>query len=120
MGLALALVSCAGTQYSRGWAVNGEKLTDILRVTDDSFRLERRSREGTSVFEGTLRDGGDRWLFEIASWKPVNAALRRFDPPIRYMYRVKKTNAGVSFLELVEVEGASHFAFIQEGDFELR
>ncbi len=120
LALAFVLASCAGTQYLRNWAVNGENLKDALRVSDGNFRLERLGTEGTSVFEGRLDDGGDRWMFEIESWKPANAAVKRFDPPIKYLYRVKKHRYGVSFLELIEVKGVSTFQFIQKGEFELR
>jgi hypothetical protein len=118
--LAFVLASCAGTQYLRNWAVNGEKLKDTLRVSEGNFRLERLGSEGTSIFEGKLDDGGDRWMFEIEAWKPANASVNRFDPPIKYLYRVKKHHEGVSFLELIEVRGVSTFQFIQKGEFVLR
>ncbi len=120
--LAFVLASCAGTQtqYTRNWAVNDEKLKDTLRVSERSFRLERLGPEGTSVFEGKLDDGGDRWRFEIEAWKPANAAVKRFDPPVKYLYRVKRHRDGVTFLELIEVKGVSTFQFIQKGEFELR
>ncbi len=121
LAVVLVLASCAGTQrYIRDWAVNEENLKDTLRVSEGDFRLERLGREGTSVFEGRLEDGGELWRFEIQAWKPANAARKRLDPPIRYLYRVKKHGNRVSFLKLIEVKGTSTFQFIQEGDFELR
>lgn len=116
----LVLASCAGMVYSRAWAVNAQSLTDTLSISGDSFRLERTAREGTSVFEGKFDDRGDQWIFEVASWKPANAGIKRFDPPVRYIYKVHKFSSGVSFLSLVDVVGTSTFQFIQSGDFELR
>jgi hypothetical protein len=117
--LALALASCA-TVYSRAWKVNTQDLTDSLTVSGDSFKLSRTGQGGTSVFEGKLEDHGEQWIFLIASWKPANATAKHFDPPVRYIYKVKKFENGVSFLTLVDVVGTSTFQFIQKGDYSLR
>jgi hypothetical protein len=116
---ALVICSC-GTVYSRVWAVNAQNLTDTLSISGDSFRLERSAREGTSSFEGKFEEKGERWIFDITSWKPANATIRRFDPPVRYIYNIHKFSKGVSFLSLVEVVGKSTFQFIQNGDFQIR
>ena len=116
---ALAVTSCA-TVYSREWKVNAQSLTDALSIQDDNFRLERTSKDGTSTFEGKFEEHGDRWIFDIVSWKPANASLKRFSKPIRYIYTVHKFSRGVSFLTLVDVVGTSNFQFIQTGDFTIR
>jgi hypothetical protein len=118
--LACILLSCAGTVYSRNWVVNSVNLTDTLTISGDTFKLERLGQAGTSIFEGKYEEKGDQWAFGVTSWKPANAAAQKFDPPVRYIYRVKKFQNGVSFLVLVELQGTSPFQFIQKGDFELR
>ena len=117
--MAIVLSSC-GTVYSRVWAVNAQNLTDTLLISGDAFRLERTSADGTSVFEGKLLERGDRWIFDITSWKPANASVRRFNPAVRYVYQIHKFSRGISFLDLVDVVGTSTFQFIQTGDFQLR
>ncbi len=116
----LVLCSCAGIVYARNWVVNNANLTDTLTISGDAFKLERLGQSGTSVFEGTYEERDDQWVFSVTSWKPANASIQRFDPPVRYIYRIKKFRNGVSFLTLVAVQGTSPFQFIQKGDFELR
>jgi hypothetical protein len=118
--LILGLGSCAGTVYTRRWSVNNADLTDTLTISGDTFVLERLGSGGTSSFEGTFQDNGNQWVFDIQVWRPANAAAKRFDPPIRYLYKVKKFQDGVSFLELSDVIGTSNFQFIQAGDYRLR
>jgi len=120
VAIAALCVSCAGTVYSRAWVVNSQNLTDRLVVSGDSFRLERSGQSGTSVFEGALQDKGEQWIFDVATWKPSNAAAQHFDPPVRYIYQVKRFQNGVSFLALTDVIGTSSFQFIQRGDFQLQ
>jgi hypothetical protein len=117
--VALALVSCAGVVYTRGWTYQSASLTDTLRLSRGEFRLERESSEGPAVFSGTLAEKGDTWTFVIDSWKPTNAAVRRLDPPITYIYRVKKFQDAISFLSM-DVRGSSTLVFIQPGDFQAR
>jgi hypothetical protein len=116
---ALALVSCAGTIYSRTWTWESTSLTDTLRLTRGAFRLERESSEGLAVFSGTLTEKGENWTFVIDSWKPTNAAQRRLDPPITYIYRVKRFQDAISFLSM-DVVGSSTLVFIRPGDFSAR
>jgi hypothetical protein len=111
------LVSCAGITYTRAWTYNNAALTDTLIVTDDSFRLERASASGTTVFAGDLKQGDERWTFDIVRWEPYNATAQTFDPPVRYVYRVRKSRGTLSFLALEDVKGWSPMQFIQPGDF---
>ena len=115
----LALASCAGTVYTRTWTWQSTSLTDTLSFSGGEFRLERESSEGTAVFSGKLTEKGDAWTFVIESWKPTNAALRRLDPPITYVYRVKRFQDAISFLSM-DVRGSSTIVFIQPGDFSAR
>ena len=115
----LALASCAGTVYTRTWTWQSTNLTDTLSFSGGEFRLERESSEGTAVFSGKLTEKGDAWTFVIEAWKPTNAALRRLDPPITYVYRVKRFQDAISFLS-VDVRGSSTIVFIQPGDFSAR
>ena len=115
----LALASCAGTVYTRTWTWQSTSLTDTLSFSGGEFRLERESSEGTAVFSGKLTEKGDTWTFVIDSWKPTNAALRRLDPPITYVYRVKRFQDAISFLSM-DVRGSSTIVFIQPGDFSAR
>jgi len=114
---AMLLASCAGIAYTRSWTWNATPLTDTLSVTDESFRLERSSSAGVAVFEGDLKQGDDRWTFDVVRWKPYNAAAQTFDPPVRYVYRVRKSRGILSFTELEDVRGWSPMQFIQPGDF---
>jgi len=114
---AVLLSSCAGITYTREWTYNNAPLTDTLTVTEDTFRLERSSASGVTVFEGELSQGDERWTFDISRWKPYNAAAQTFDPPVRYLYRVRKTGKTLTFLEPPEVRGWSPMQFIQPGDF---
>ena len=115
---AAAIASCAGTVYARRWTVNNADLTDTLTISGDGFTLERTAASGATVWEGSFKDNGDQWIFDIKAWRPPNAPAQRYDPPVRYLYRVKKFQDGVSFVELVDVIGLSNFQFIQAGDFQ--
>jgi len=114
---ALVLASCAGITYTRSWTYNNAPLTDTLTVTDETFRLERSSASGVAVFEGGLRQGDERWTFDVARWEPYNAAAQTFDPPVRYVYRVRKSRGTLTFVALEDVKGWSPMQFIQPGDF---
>jgi len=116
----LGLGSCAGPVFSRNWSVNNDALTDTLTLSGDNFVLERVSAAGTSSWEGAFKDNGDQWIFDITVWRPANASAKTFDPPIRYLYQVKRFQNGVSFLKLSDVVGHSNFQFIQAGDYSLR
>jgi hypothetical protein len=116
---ALLLASCAGITYTKAWTYNSEPLTDRLSVTDETFRLERSSKAGLAVFVGALRQGDERWTFDVVRWEPYNAAAQTFDPPVRYVYRVRKSRGVLSFLALEDVRGWSPMQFIQPGDFRL-
>lgn len=118
--LAGLVISSCGTVYSRAWAVNAQSLTDTLSISGDTFRLERTSSDGTSVWEGKFTERGERWIFDITSWKPANAPLKRLNPAVRYIYQIHKFSRGISFLDLVDVIGTSSFQFIQTGDFQVR
>jgi hypothetical protein len=113
------LASCAGITYTKAWTYNNEPLTDRLSVTDETFRLERSSKAGLAVFAGDLRKGDERWTFDVVRWEPYNAAAQTFDPPVRYVYRVRKSRGVLSFLSLEDVRGWSPMQFIQPGDFRL-
>ncbi|MCX7038333.1 MAG: hypothetical protein NT005_04275 [Spirochaetes bacterium] len=115
----LVLTSCAGSVYTRSWTYESATLTDTLRISGGDFRLERESADGTAVFTGKLTEKGEQWTFVIDSWKPINATIRRLDPPITYIYRVKKFQGAVSFLSM-EISGSSTLVFIRPGDFEAR
>jgi hypothetical protein len=115
----LVLASCAGSVYTRSWTYESTTLTDTLRISGGDFRLERESPDGTAVFTGKLTEKGDKWIFVIDSWKPTNAAIRRLDPPITYIYGVKKFQGAVSFLSM-DISGSSTLVFIRPGDFEAR
>lgn len=115
----LVLASCAGSVYTRSWTYESTTLTDTLRISGGDFRLERESPQGTAVFTGKLTEKGDRWTFVIDSWKPINAAIRRLDPPITYIYGVKRFQGAVSFLSM-DISGSSTLVFIRPGDFEAR
>jgi hypothetical protein len=117
--LAAMLCSCA-TVYKRAYSVNSASLTDSLTISGDSFTLQRTSQDGTAEFQGKFEDHGDQWVFNIESWKPANAAIKRFNPAVRYIYQVKKFGDAVSFMRLVDVVGTSTFQFIQPGDYQLR
>jgi hypothetical protein len=113
----ILLASCAGITYSRAWTYNNAPLTDTLTVTEDTFRLERSSTSGVAVFEGELKQGDERWTFDVTRWKPYNAAAQTFDPPVRYIFRIRKSRATLSFVALEDVRGWSPMQFIQPGDF---
>ena len=114
---AMLLASCAGIAYTRSWTWNSTPLPDTLTVTDETFRLERSSSAGVAVFEGELKQGDERWTFDVVRWKPYNAAAQTFDPPVRYVYRVRKSRGVLSFTALEDVRGWSPMQFIQPGDF---
>jgi hypothetical protein len=115
----LVLASCAGPVYTRAWTWQSMDLTDTLSLSRGEFRLQRESSDGTAVFTGTLAEKGDTWTFVIETWKPTNAASRRLDPPITYVYRVKRFQEAISFLSM-DVRGSSTLVFIQPGDFTAR
>jgi hypothetical protein len=115
----LLLASCAGTVYTRAWTWQSTDLTDSLSFSRGEFRLQRESSDGTAVFAGKLTEKGDTWTFLVETWKPTNAAQRRLDPPITYVYRVKRFQGAISFLSM-EVRGSSTIVFIQPGDFTAR
>jgi hypothetical protein len=115
----LALASCAGPVYTRAWSWQSIDLTDTLSFSRGEFRLQRESSDGTAVFSGKLTEKGDAWTFVIETWKPTNAAARRLDPPITYVYRVKRFQDAISFLSM-DVRGSSTIVFIQPGDFTAR
>jgi hypothetical protein len=117
--IVLILGSCA-TVYTRAYSVNAVSLNDSLTISGDSFTLQRISQDGTAEFKGKFEDRGDQWIFNIESWKPANANIKRFSPAVRYIYQVKKFGDAVSFLKLVDVVGTSMFQFIQPGDYQLR
>ena len=114
---AMLLASCAGIAYTRSWTWNSTPLNDTLTVTEESFRLERASSAGVAVFEGALKQGDERWTFDVVRWKPYNGAAQAFDPPVRYVYRVRKSRGVLSFTALEDVRGWSPMQFIQPGDF---
>jgi hypothetical protein len=114
---AMLLASCAGMIYTRIWTYNNDPLTDQLTVTDETFRLERSSSAGVAVFEGDLKQGDGRWTFDVVRWKPYNAAAQTFDPPVRYVYRVRESRGMLSFTALEDVRGWSPMQFIPPGDF---
>ena len=113
------LASCAGITYTKAWTYNNDPLTDRLTVTDETFRLERSSSAGVAVFVGDLKQGDERWTFDVTRWEPYNAAAQTFNPPVRYVYRVRKSRGVLSFLALEDVRGWSPMQFIQPGDFRL-
>jgi hypothetical protein len=115
----MLIASCAGITYTRTWTYNNDPLTDRLTVTDETFHLERSSSAGTAMFEGDLKQGEDHWTFDVVRWEPYNAAAQTFDPPVRYVYRVRKSRGVLSFLALEDVRGWSPMQFIQPGDFKL-
>jgi len=114
---AMLLASCAGIIYTRSWTYNSTPLTDRLTVTEETFRLERSSSAGVAVFEGDLKQGDERWTFDLMRWKPYNAAAQTFNPPVRYVYRVRESRGVLSFTALEDVRGWSPMQFIQPGDF---
>ncbi len=116
---AVVLASCAGPVYTRAWTWQSMDLQDTLSFSRGEFRLQRESSDGTAVFSGKLTEKGDTWTFVIETWKPTNAAPRRLDPPITYVYRVKRFQNAISFLSM-EVKGSSTVVFIQPGDFTAR
>ena len=103
---ALALASCAGPVYVRSWVYENTELKDSLVFSGDSFRLERASPDGTTVFSGSWAEKGGEWVFRIDSWKPYNGAERRFDPPLTYLYKGKKFGNGIAFYSY-RLEGSS-------------
>jgi hypothetical protein len=114
---AALLASCAGITYTRTWTYNNAPLTDTLTVTEDTFRLERSSASGVTVFEGGLKQASERWTFDVARWEPYNASAQTFDPPVRYIYRIRTSGGTLTFLALEDVRGWSPMQFSQPGDF---
>ncbi len=113
----LLLARCASVTYSRTWTSGSGGQIDRLTVTDQAFRLERISDAGVSIFEGIVHQDEEQWVFDVVRWKPAHAAARKYDPPVRYVYRVRRFHGAVSFLALVRVEGWPPMTFIQPGDF---
>ena len=106
IALVLVLASCAGSVYVRNWVYENTELKDTLVLSGESFRLERASPDGTSVFSGSWAEQNGEWVFKVESWKPYNAAERRFDPPITYFYKGKKFENGIAFYSF-RLEGSS-------------
>ncbi len=123
--LFLFLVSCATTVYQRTLIFKGTeatlKIKETLSIKDDKFIFVKQSARGKAIFEGNFKKNGTRWEFAIRHFKPVNAVDRYFDPPIVYIYRVKKIpGGGVEFVSF-DVRGArSPLQFIMRGRFFLR
>jgi hypothetical protein len=117
---AALLCSCVSAVYTRDWTVNSTRLSDTLSISGDRFRLERAGSAGFSTFEGSLIAIGEDWTFEVESWRRPDGEVSRFDPPVRYVYRVKVFLNGLSFLSLLRVDGEKSFTFIPRGDFEVR
>jgi hypothetical protein len=111
------LASCMSVTYTRTWTSSGDTYLDRLTVVNEAFRLERLSAGGLSIFEGLVRQNEERWVFDVVRWKPHHAAARKFDPAVRYVYRVRRFHRAVSFLALERVEGWPPMSFIQPGDF---
>jgi hypothetical protein len=114
---AVLIASCASVTYTRTWTSGNEATFDRLTVINDAFRLERFSAAGASIFEGHVSQDEQRWVFDVVRWKPNDAAIRTFDPVMRYVYRVRRFHSAVSFLALERVEGWPPMTFIQPGDF---
>jgi hypothetical protein len=117
--LALLLSSCA-TVYQRSWSYESANILDSLTLSGDSFQMVRSS-SGEQTFSGRFIDQGEKWVFEVAQYRGVNGAVKSFQPPVRYIYSVKKFPNGVSFLAIDKVEGGSiGVNFIQKGDFTMK
>jgi hypothetical protein len=116
LAAALMLASCA-TVYQRSWTYESSSILDSLTVSGDSFTMVRNS-DGAQTFSGKFSDQGDKWVFEVTQYRGVNGVVKSFQPPVRYLYSVKKFEGGVSFLAIDKVEGGSlGVNFIQKGDF---
>jgi hypothetical protein len=112
----LLLASCA-TVYQRSWTYESSTVQDSLTLSGDSFQLVRTSA-GEQTFSGKFSDQGEKWVFDVTMYRATNGAVKSFEPPVRYVYSVKKFPQGVSFLAIDKVEGGSVGAnFIQKGDF---
>jgi hypothetical protein len=97
LSLFLLLLSCAGRSYVREWVFEGVALTDTLMLFEDAFILERSSPLGVSRFSGTFVVRDEEWRFEIDTWKGAQGVVRRFDPPVVYVYRGKVFRNGIAF-----------------------
>ncbi len=119
--LVLIIVSCAAKVYSRVLVFKSEntklRIKETLTLNNDKFRFVKETVKGKAVFEGTFREKKNQWIFEIKHFKPVNAAARFFNPPIIYVYAVRKYAGGVIF-NSPKVKGPrSPLQFIMRGSF---
>jgi hypothetical protein len=115
----LLLASCASTRYIRTWVVDGADFTDTLTIAGRYFRLERISTDGTSTFAGSFNVEGDQWRFEIGEWTPAAGPVRRFDPPVVYLYRGRSFLHGLAFFSYRALTEAPMDQFIRApGDFD--
>jgi hypothetical protein len=92
----LGAASCAGNRYVRDWTYNGVELSDTLVVTEDSFRLERISDDGTEVFSGRFKSGEGPWRFEIETLKTASGEEHHFDPPLVFVCRGRLFEHGIA------------------------
>jgi hypothetical protein len=112
VALLAALASCAGTRYARAWISNGADIEDTLFIAGGSFRLERVSPEGVSVFSGTLQVDAGEWTFTIQSWQPTGADVRQLQPPVVYRYRGHSFENGIAFFSSQVLAGVLQTFFI--------
>lgn len=111
------IASCASVTYTRTWTYANEAMMDRLIIVHETFRLERASSAGVSVFEGFVLQDEERWVFDVVRWKPRHAAVRMLDPAVRYVYWIRRFRGAVSFLALERTEGVPRIVFIQPGDY---
>ncbi len=120
--LSFFLVSCATARYQRTLIFKGTNATlrirETLSVKSDKFVFVKQSINGKALFEGTIKRDGNRWEFHIKHFKPTNATDRYFDPPIVYVYRVKRIPGGGIEFSSPDVKGPrSPLQFIMRGRF---
>ncbi|MCD6122332.1 MAG: hypothetical protein J7K04_10895 [Spirochaetales bacterium] len=113
--------SCATHVYSREIVykkASGDlKIKETLVINEDNFKFVKQTVKGEAVFTGHFKDQKNRWVFEISSFKPVNAQERYFNPPIIYIYSVKKNPRGVYLSSPIVKGGRSPLQFIMRGAF---
>ena len=119
--LLFVISSCATHVYSRviiyKKADGDLRIRETLTIGDDNFRFVKQTVRGKAIFKGHFKEENNTWTFEISSFKPLNAPERFFNPPIIYVYSVKK-NAGKVLLSSPRVKGVrSPLQFIMRGSF---
>jgi hypothetical protein len=120
LAAAALLGGCVTTRYARDWTLAGEEFTDTLELSGNSFRLERTSGLGPTLFMGRFDTTGEEWRFEIVAWRPPDGPWMTFTPPVVYRYRGHAFLNGIAFYAVTAPRSSPLELFIRvPSDFDV-